>query len=51
MLVNDKDELLYYNVAIHILVQSEEEYSLIWKGKQQSKTIFLGRNSWFRETC
>ena len=25
--------LLHYNVAMYILVQSEEEYSLIWKAK------------------
>ena len=30
---NDKDYLLYYNVAVYILIQSEEEYSLIWKAK------------------
>ena len=29
---NDKDYLLYYNVAVYILIQSEE-YSLIWKAK------------------
>ena len=30
---NDKGQLLYHNVAVYILVQSEEEYSLIWKAK------------------
>ena len=33
MLINGKGLLLYYNVAIYILVQSEEEYSLTWKAK------------------
>ena len=33
MLFNDKDWLFYYIVAVYILVQSEEEYSLIWKAK------------------
>ena len=30
---NDKGQLFYYNVAVCILVQSEEEYPLIWKAK------------------
>ena len=30
---NDKGQVLYYNVAVYILVQSEEEYSLIQKGE------------------
>ena len=33
VLFNHKGQLLYYNVAVYILVQSEEEYSLIWKAK------------------
>ena len=33
VLFNDKGQLLYYNVAVHILDQSEEECSLIWKAK------------------
>ena len=30
---NDKSLSLYCNVAVHILVHSEEECSLIWKAK------------------
>ena len=30
---HDKGYLLHYNVAVYILLQSEEEYSLIWKEK------------------
>ena len=30
---NEKGYLLYYNVAVYILVQSEEEYFVIWKAK------------------
>ena len=30
---NGKGQLLYYNVAAFILVQSEEEYPLIWKAE------------------
>ena len=30
---NEKGYLLYYNVAVYILVQSEEEYFVIWKVK------------------
>ena len=37
--VNDKGYLLYHNVALYILVQSEEEHSLIWKAKSIQKTI------------
>ena len=33
MLFNDKGYLPYYNVAVYILIQSEEKYSLIWKAK------------------
>ena len=32
-LFNSKGQLLYYNVAVYVLVQSEIEYSLIWKAK------------------
>ena len=27
------NQLLYYNAAVYVLVQSEEQYSLIWKAK------------------
>ena len=30
---NDEGQLLYYNVAVYILFQSKEEYSLIQKAK------------------
>ena len=30
---NDKGWLLYCNVAVYNIVQSEEEFSLIWKAK------------------
>lgn len=30
---HDKGYLLHYNVAVYILLQSDEEYSLIWKEK------------------
>ena len=33
VLFNDKSQLLYYNVAVYVSVQSEKEYSLIWKAK------------------
>ena len=40
---NDKGQLLYFNVTVYILVQSEEECSLIWKAKpltiQFDKTV------------
>ena len=36
--------LLYYNVAVYVLVQSEEEYSLIWKGKPS--TIQTSKGKW-----
>ena len=32
VLFNDKDQLLC-DVAIYVLVQSEEEYAIIWKSK------------------
>ena len=32
-LFNDKGQLLNHNLAVYILVQSEEEYSHIWKTK------------------
>ena len=44
MLFNEKGLLLYYNVAVYILVQSEEEYSLIWKEK--ALTIQTGEGKW-----
>ena len=33
VLFNGKGWLFYYNVAVYILVQSEEEYFLIWKAR------------------
>ena len=44
MLINGKGLLLYYNVAIYILVQSEEEYSLTWKAKPI--IIQTGKGKW-----
>ena len=39
-----KGQLLYNNAAVYILVQSEEEYSLIWKAKPL--TIQTGKGKW-----
>ena len=39
-----KGQLFYYNVALYILVQSEEEYSLIWKAKPL--TIQIDKGKW-----
>ena len=33
VLFNNKGQLLYYNVGVYALVESQEEYSLIWKAK------------------
>ena len=41
---NDKGKLLYYNVEVYILVQSEEDYYLIWKSKPL--TIQTGKSKW-----
>ena len=41
--INDKGQLLYYNVAVYIFIQSEEEYSLIWKAKPQTIQIDKGK--------
>ena len=38
-----KGQLFYYNVALYILVQSEE-YSLIWKAKPL--TIQIDKGKW-----
>ena len=40
---NDKVFLLYYNVAVYISVQSDEEYSPIWKAKPLSNQVDKGR--------
>ena len=39
-----KGQLFYYYVALYILVQSEEEYSLIWKAKPL--TIQIDKGKW-----
>ena len=44
VLFNGKGWLLYYNVAVCILDQSEEEYSLIWKAKPL--TIQTDKDKW-----
>ena len=38
-----KGQLFYCNVALYILVQSEEEYSLIWKAKPLKIQIDKGK--------
>ena len=43
MLFNDKGQVLYYNVAVYILVQAEEEYSLIWKAKPLTNQTVKGK--------
>ena len=44
VLFNEKGQLLYCNVAVYILVQSEEEYDLIWKAKPV--TIQTDKGKW-----
>ena len=43
LLFNDKGQLLYYSVAVYILVQSEE-HSFIWKAKPL--TIQTDKGKW-----
>ena len=47
MLFNGKGYLLYYDVAVYILAQSKEEYSLIWKAKLL--TIQTDKDKWLKK--
>ena len=44
VLFHDKGYVLYYNVAVYMLVQAEEEYSLIWKVKPLTIQIDKGKS-------
>ena len=44
LLYNSVTQRLCYNIAVYILVQSEEEYSLIWNEKPL--TIQTDKSKW-----